>query len=77
VTPYEKDGVTLHCGDCGGPIGQDTGPPDGWQLEDGRTVCHSCCCVDTRRIVVDLMQVLIEALRERHANENSGGVGND
>lgn len=39
------------CADCGAPIGQDKGPPDGWQLEDGRTVCHACCVVDTRRIV--------------------------
>lgn len=39
------------CADCGGPIGQDKGPPDGWQLEDGRTVCHSCCCADFRQLV--------------------------
>lgn len=31
------------CADCAGPIGQDDGPKDGWQLEDGRTVCHRCC----------------------------------
>jgi hypothetical protein len=37
------------CADCGGPIGQDGGPSDGWQLEDGRTVCHTCCRVDFRR----------------------------
>lgn len=24
------------CDMCGGPIGQDKGPKDGWQLEDGR-----------------------------------------
>ena len=34
------------CADCGGPIGQDDGPPDGWQLEGGRTVCHGCCAKD-------------------------------
>lgn len=34
------------CSDCGGLIGQDKGPPDGWQLEDGRTVCHACCVID-------------------------------
>jgi len=32
----------IKCADCGGPVGE-TGPPDGWQLEDGRTVCHTCC----------------------------------
>lgn len=41
--------ITQRCADCAGPIGQDTGPPDGWQLEDGRTVCHSCCRADFRR----------------------------
>ena len=39
------------CADCGGPIGEDKGPPDGWQLEDGRTVCHTCCVLDFRSIV--------------------------
>ena len=41
---------TERCADCGGPIGQDRGPPDGWQLEDGRTVCHVCCVADAQRI---------------------------
>lgn len=39
------------CADCGGPIGQDNGPPDGWQLEDGRTVCQACCAADTRQLL--------------------------
>mgnify|MGYP003422169443 CR=1 len=39
------------CADCGKPVGQDHGPPNGWQLEDGRTVCHACCVADTRQIV--------------------------
>lgn len=34
------------CADCGCRIGQDEGPPDGWQLEDGRTVCHACAGKD-------------------------------
>jgi hypothetical protein len=38
------------CADCGTPIGHDDGPPDGWQLEDGRTVCNACCVADTRKI---------------------------
>ena len=39
------------CADCGGEIGNDKGPPDGWQLEDGRTVCHNCCVRDTKQLV--------------------------
>jgi Predicted 3'-5' exonuclease related to the exonuclease domain of PolB len=42
--------LPIACADCGGPIGQDAGPSDGWQLEDGRTVCHPCCLSDTRSI---------------------------
>jgi len=42
--------VVLRCADCGGPIGQDSGPRDGWQLEDGRTVCQACNVADLRRI---------------------------
>ena len=41
--------ITQRCADCGKPIGQDNGPSDGWQLEDGRTVCHACCRIDFRR----------------------------
>lgn len=36
----------LLCADCGSVVGHDNGPVDGWQLEDGRTVCHSCCVED-------------------------------
>ena len=36
------------CADCGVEIGLDDGPRDGWQLEDGRTVCQACCAKDTR-----------------------------
>ena len=43
-------GLLSHsCADCGARIGNDAGPPDGWQLEGGRIVCHSCCVADTRR----------------------------
>ncbi len=38
------------CADCGGTVGQDRGPKDGWQLEDGRTVCHACCVENTRKV---------------------------
>lgn len=41
----------LLCADCGTEIGHDDGPKDGWQLEDGRTVCHSCCITDTKKQV--------------------------
>ena len=44
--------------DCGGPIGQDKGPPDGWQLEDGRMVCDSCCVTDFR-ILVDQWRTIL------------------
>lgn len=40
------------CADCGGEVGNDKGPPDGWQLEDGRTVCHACCVKDTKKQVM-------------------------
>lgn len=39
------------CADCGKEIGKDAGPKEGWQLEDGRTVCHACCAADTRRVI--------------------------
>lgn len=40
----------LMCADCGKRIGEDDGPPDGWQLEDGRTVCQACCVADLKEI---------------------------
>ena len=39
--------AAARCADCAGPIGLDDGPKDGWQLEDGRTVCQRCCVKDT------------------------------
>lgn len=44
-----------NCADCGTEIGYDKGPIDGWQLEDGRTVCNACCVADTKRIVNQLI----------------------
>ncbi|MCP5014249.1 MAG: hypothetical protein GY938_03080 [Ketobacter sp.] len=41
----------LLCADCGAQVGQDKGPSDGWQLEDGRTVCHACCVLDFGKVV--------------------------
>jgi hypothetical protein len=45
-----------YCADCGCQIGRDAGPRDGWQIEDGRTVCHECCVEDTKAIVDGLTQ---------------------
>ena len=44
-----KEGIAKTCDDCGKALGSDKGPPEGWQLEDGRTVCHACCAADTRK----------------------------
>jgi len=50
------------CADCRGPIGEDHGPPDGWQLEDGRTVCHACSVRDLKSYAADLKRRV--AIRE-------------
>jgi hypothetical protein len=42
--------MSKFCEDCHHPIGNDDGPPDGWELEDGRTVCDSCCSADLQRL---------------------------
>ncbi len=44
----------LICADCGNQITGDNEPPDGWQLEDGRTVCGKCCADDLRRFAAAL-----------------------
>jgi len=44
------------CSNCGCKIGFDKGPPDGWELEDGRIVCNACCIVDTKKIVNDVIK---------------------
>lgn len=31
------------CAKCSKDIGRDNGPKDGWQLENGTTVCQACC----------------------------------
>lgn len=41
----------MKCADCKREIGNVKGPRDGWQLEDGRIVCHACCVKDTRAVV--------------------------
>lgn len=57
-----------HCADCGGEIGKDNGPADGWQLEDGRTVCQRCYIKDLRRQGPRAMLRAMERLE--HHNQN-------
>lgn len=40
--------MTDTCDECGAELGLDSGPPGGWQVEDGRTLCQSCCGADLR-----------------------------
>ena len=49
IEALQVKATAARCADCGGPIGQDAGPKDGWQLEDGRTVCQRCCSQDLIR----------------------------
>ncbi len=49
IEALQGKATAARCADCGGPIGQDAGPQDGWQLEDGRTVCQRCCRQDLIR----------------------------
>jgi hypothetical protein len=58
----------IKCADCGKPIGE-TGPPDGWQMEDGRTVCQSCCVADLKRIT----EALIKASQDHQKERNKSG----
>jgi hypothetical protein len=46
---------SVKCADCGGVVGVGRGPADGWQLEDGRVVCHRCCVADTKRVVASVI----------------------
>lgn len=61
--------AAARCADCAGPIGQDDGPKDGWQLEDGRTVCQRCCGQDLSRFA--------DCLRAIVAATENGGRTND
>ena len=54
------------CADCGRPVGFDDGPHNGWQLEDGRTVCQKCCIVDTGKTI----KALIEFCKETKAEDD-------
>lgn len=43
--------LPIACANCGGPAAGPPGPPTGWQLEDGRIVCHECFTTDFRATV--------------------------
>ncbi len=58
--------TAARCADCAGPIGLDDGPKDGWQLEDGRTVCQKCCRQDLIRFADRLKAQLQTALASLH-----------
>ena len=49
IETLRERSTAARCADCAGPIGHDAGPKDGWQLEDGRTVCQRCCGQDLIR----------------------------
>ena len=49
IETLRERSTAARCADCAGPIGQDAGPKDGWQLEDDRTVCQRCCGQDLIR----------------------------
>lgn len=39
----------MKCADCDAELTPENAPSDGWQLEDGRTVCTKCCAQDLNR----------------------------
>lgn len=45
----------LVCSDCSRPVNHCSGPEEGWELEDGRLVCHDCCVADTQKIVATVI----------------------
>lgn len=60
---WEDSERGLVCADCHTTIGCDDGPKDGWQLEDGRTVCQACCVKDTAELVVQIVKGVNNAKR--------------
>lgn len=46
----------IRCDKCGGPLYVGRGPVNGWQLEDGRTVCHRCCVADLAKQIERMMK---------------------
>jgi len=46
-----------YCADCGNKINQDNGPPEGWELENGRIICNSCCVINTKKMI-KLMELM-------------------
>ena len=51
--------VDIICVDCCGPIGNDKRHPNMYQLEDGRTVCHSCYRKYLKRAAYRLLYIFI------------------
>jgi len=58
------------CAGCGGPLwnGDHRTPKEGWQLDDGRSVCHSCC-------VKILKESLSRVCKEKKELERLRGEG--
>ena len=65
----------MNCADCNGTIGEDEGPPDGWQLDDGRTVCHACCVADTAKALA-IIQATCKRLKEQEEGATDGKSDN-
>lgn len=47
----KNDADPGRCAECGCQIGRDNGPRDGWQLDDGRTVCQACSVAQVSGII--------------------------
>ena len=62
IETLRERSTAVFCADCSEPIGEDDGPKDGWQLEDGRTVCQKCCGQDLIRFADRLRAALQTAL---------------
>jgi hypothetical protein len=50
------------CADCGCEIGFDDGPPDGWELEDGRIVCQECCIKSLKKVAREAHHFMLRSL---------------
>jgi len=53
----------MQCQLCGENLGKGKGPPDGWELEDGKTVCHKCCVENTIGIVKEAIHIKSKLLQ--------------
>jgi hypothetical protein len=55
--------LLMQCQLCGENLGKGKGPPDGWELEDGKTVCHKCCVENTIGIVKEAIHIKSKLLQ--------------